>query len=362
MGSGVVKHRSRHRWTVFGGAFALIAACSHPQAVPTPAQELHQQSAVQDLMRERTSDSAPVNYVIAPGDRVRVGVQQMNELSGELRVSEQGAITLALLGPVEIAGLTERQAAAKLQTALLDYVREPSVSVTVTEIHGRQVSVLGAVLKPGVYPIRGANLTVADMVTQAGGMTKDAGGIIYFSPADSSEDVAARQEAAAALHLDAKAPGLFADSKRSVAIDLTPLYQGRQVPDLLLPVRAGDMIVVATAGEVYVEGWVNNPGALKLTRGMTLTNAISGAGGMHFGAADSQVTLQRKGLGGETKTYVVDYASITTGSTPDVYLENGDHVDVASNPAKSVPWGMFTFVKSVFSFGVSGTVPTVGAK
>jgi polysaccharide export outer membrane protein len=330
--------------------------------VPTPAQELRQQSAVQDLMRERTSESAPVNYVIAAGDRVRVNVQQMNELNGELRVSEQGTITLSLLGPVEIASLTERQAAAKLQAALVDYVKEPTVSLTVAEIHGSQVSVLGAVLKPGVYPIRGANLTVADMVTQAGGMTKDAGTVIYFSPADSSEDVGARREAAAALHLDTKAPALFADSKRSVAIDLTPLYQGRQVPELLLPVRAGDMIVVASAGEVFVEGWVNNPGALKLTRGMTLTNAILSAGGMHFGAADSQVTLQRKSLGGETKTYVVDYASISTGSIPDVYLENGDHVEVASNPAKSVPWGVFSFLKSVMSFGVTGNAPTVGAK
>jgi polysaccharide biosynthesis/export protein len=356
-----VKHSSRDVWVVLAGC-VLVAACSHPQAVPTPAQELHQQSSVQDLMRERTSESAPVNYVIAAGDRVRVTVQQMDELSGELRVSEQGTITLSLLGSVEIAGLTERQAATKLQAALVDYVKGPSVALTVTEIHGSQASVLGAVLKPGVYPIRGANLTVADMVTQAGGMTKDAGTVIYFSPADSSEDASARREAAAALHLDAKAPGLFADSKKSVAIDLTPLYQGRQVPELMLPVRPGDMIVVASAGEVFVEGWVNNPGALKLTRGMTLTHAISGAGGMHFGAADSQVTLQRKSLGGETKTYVVDYAAINAGSTPDVYLENGDHVEVASNPAKSVPWGVFSFMKSVFSFGVSGNVPTVGAK
>ena len=350
------------RSIVAAAAVCTLVACSHPHAAPTPAQELRQDSSVSELIRRRSSETGTVNYVIASGDRVRIGVQQMNELSGELRVSEQGTVTLSLLGPVGIAGLTERQAAEKIRAALVDYVKGPEVSVNVTEIHGSEVSVMGAVLKPGAYPIRGSNLTIADLVTQAGGMTRDAGTVIYFSPATGSEESAQRREAAAALHLDAKQPGLFADAKQTVAIDLTPLYQGRQVPGLTVPVRAGDMIVVSSAGEVLVEGWVNHPGALKLTRGMTLTHAILSAGGMHFGAADSQVTLQRQSLGGETKTIVVDYASIATGSSPDVYLENGDRVEVASNPAKSVPWGVFSFLKTVFTFGVGGNMGTVGAK
>ena len=340
---------------------ALAPACSRPETVLSAAQELKQEANIQALIRSRTSETAPVNYQIAAGDRVRVRVQQMEELTGEFRVSEQGTITLSLLGAVPVAGLTERQAAEKLRSALGDYVKGPQVSVAVSEIHGSQVSVMGAVASPGVYPIRGSNLTVADMVTQAGGMTKDAGTVIYFSPSTGSEEAAGRREAAASLRLDARAPGLFAESKQSVAIDLTPLYQGREVPELALPVRAGDMIVVSAAGEVFVEGWVNNPGALKLTRGMTLTNAILSAGGLHFGAAESKVKLQRKSLSGETKTYGVDYASISAGDIPDVYLENGDRVEVVSNPAKSVPWSVFSFLKTIFSFGVGGNVGTVGA-
>jgi len=345
------------------GALLLVAGCSRPEMVPSSSQELRQDGNLQALLAERGKESADVNYKIASGDRIRVAVQQMTELTGEFRVSEQGAIVLSLVGSVAVGGLTERQAAEKLRVALADYVKDPQVSVSVTEIHGSQVSVMGAVAKPGVYPIRGKNLTVADLVTQAGGMTKDAGTVIYFSPASASEDTAAVRQAAAGLQLDArKTPGLFADAKQSVAIDLTPLYQGRQVPELALPVRAGDMIVVSAAGEVFVDGWVNHPGALKLTRGMTLTHAILGAGGMHFGASDAIVTLQRRALSGETKTYQVNYASIAAGGTPDVYLENGDRVEVASNPAKSVPWGMYSFLKTVFTFGVGGNIPTVGAK
>jgi polysaccharide export outer membrane protein len=330
--------------------------------VLSSAQDLKQDGHVADLLRTRTSQQRSVNYLIAVGDRVQIRVQQMDELNGEFRVSDKGTIVLSLLGSVPVAGLTERQAAEKLGAALADYVKEPQITVAVSEIHGSQVSVMGAVARPGVYPVRGGDLTIADMVTQAGGMTKDAGTMIYFSPASGSEETTARREAAAALRLDATAPGLFAEAKQSVAIDLTPLYQGKEVPELALPVRPGDMIVVSSAGEVFVEGWVNHPGALKLTRGMTLSHAILSAGGMHFGAADGKVKLQRKSLSGETKTYGVDYASISSGGSPDVYLENGDRVEVSANPAKSVPWGVFSFVKTIFSFGVSGNVPTVGAK
>jgi polysaccharide export outer membrane protein len=355
-----------HRFSMVAGLFGaslIFASCSRPEIVPSSAEDTKQDGTVQALLQERGKQSTDVNYKIASGDRLRVTVQQMNELTGELRVSEQGTIVLSLLGPVQVGGFTERQAAEKLRVALADYVKDPQVGVAVTEIHGSQVSVMGAVAKPGVYPLRGRDLTVADLVTQAGGMTKDAGTVIYFSPANGSEETAAIREAAAGLRLDArKTPGLFADSKQSVAIDLTPLYQGRQVPELALPVRPGDMIVVAAAGEVFVDGWVNNPGALKLTRGMTLTHAILGAGGMHFGASNGNVTLHRRALSGETKTYTVNYASIASGGTADVYLENGDHVEVASNPVKSVPWGLFSFAKSIFSFGVGGNIPTVGAK
>jgi polysaccharide export outer membrane protein len=286
----------------------------------------------------------------------------MEELTGERRVSEQGTIVLSLLGAVPVGGLTERQTADKLRGALAEFVKDPQVTVAIAEIHGSQVSVMGAVSKPGVYPVRGLDKTIADLITQAGGMTKEAGTAVYFSPSTGSKDLESRRETAAALRLDSSAPGLFAQSGTAITIDLTPLYQGRNVPDLLLPVRPGDMIVVSASGEIFVEGWVNNPGAFKLARAMTLTQAIAAAGGMHFGGADGKVKLVRKSPTGENKTFGVEYAAISDGTAPDVYLESGDHIEIGANPAKSIPWGLFSFLKSIFSFGVSGNAPTVGAK
>ena len=344
------------------GSIGLLASCSRPELVLSSAQELKQDRRIDDLFRARSQEGAPVNYAIAPGDTLQVRVQQMEELSGELRVSEQGTIVLPLLGAVPVVGLTEHQTAEKLRAALADFVKDPQVSVAVAEIHGSQVSVMGAVGHPGVYPLRGLNRTIADLITQAGGMTKEAGTAIYFSPTTGSDEIEARRKAAASLQLDSKTPGLFARSDAAVTIELTPLYQGRKVPELALPVRPGDMIVVSATGEVFVEGWVNHPGAFRLTRGMTVTQAISGAGGLHFGGATGKVNLSRKSPTGENKTYAVDFVSISSGSVPDVYLENGDRIAVGANPAKAGPWGVFSFLKTIFSFGISGNTPTVGAK
>jgi polysaccharide biosynthesis/export protein len=338
-----------------------LMACS-PQMPPPRPQDLAQAGRLQALLRERESAANPVNYVIAGGDKLNIRVQQMQELSGEFRVSEDGKVTLSLLGPVELAGLTEPKASEKLAHLLAEFVKDPQVTVSVAEIHGSQVSIMGAVARPGAYPIRGFNQTIADVITQAGGLTKDAGSSIYFSPAGESTGVGERRETAADLGLGGTAPGLFAGVQHSLTIDLMPLYQGRNVPDLLMPVRPGDMIVVSAAGEVFVDGWVNNPGALKLARGMTLTQAIANAGGMHFGAATRNVALRRKVREGDVESYGIDYEAIAAGTTPDVYLESGDRIAVAANPTKSVPWGIFSFFKSIFSFGVSGNVGTVGAK
>jgi hypothetical protein len=45
------------------------------------------------------------------------------------------------------------------------------------------------------------------------------------------------------------------------------------------------------------------------------------------------------------------------GADPDLYLENGDRIRVGANPVKVVPWGVYAFVKGIFSFSVGGGVP-----
>ena len=65
--------------------------------------------------------------------------------------------------------------------------------------------------------------------------------------------------------------------------------------------------------------------------------------------------FQRAGVDGEVKTYRIDYQRILNGQEPDLPLDTGDKIQVASNPVKVVPWAVFAFVKGIVTFGVGGS-------
>jgi polysaccharide export outer membrane protein len=314
-----------------------------------------QSKALARLLSERARGTSPVNYAIVAGDLLTIRVQDMSELSEQFRVSEKGSIVLPLIGRFDVAGLSAEQAAEKLRDRLREYATAPEVTIAVAEFQGARVSVVGAVGSPGVYPLHGFDETITDVLSEAGGLSRDAGTKIYFSPAGESEDVRAGGEAAAGLNL-AAAPGMVATSPKAIEIDLTRLYQGRSIPALELPLRGGDTILVPSAGEVYVDGWVNNPGGFSLTRALTVTQAVSNAGGMHFAGSGHGLVLQRASRTGEVETYRVDYQRIVDGSDADLYLQNGDRIRVGANPVKVVPWGVYAVVKGIFSYSVGGSV------
>lgn len=95
-------------------------------------------------------------YRIVPGDVLKVEVFQVEELSSEEKVSEDGDIVMPLIGPVRVAGMTPKEAEARLAAILgKDYLQNPQVDIDVTESTSQQVTVMGAVNKPGVFPIAG---------------------------------------------------------------------------------------------------------------------------------------------------------------------------------------------------------------
>src|SRR2546430_2126480 len=98
-----------------------------------------------------------------------------------------------------------------------------------------------------------------------------------------------------------------------VEIDLTDLCQGRPVPSLMLPVRDGDRIFVRPSGQVFVEGWVEKPDPYDLLPAMTLTQAVTKAGGLHFAASPASVTLSREDRTGIRHDYRVDYPALANG-------------------------------------------------
>ena len=91
------------------------------------------------------------DYVLGPGDIVKITVFQNPDLTTETRVAETGAITFPLIGAVGVAGQSagavERIIAQKLRDG--GFVNRPQVNVNVLQFKSIQVSVLGQVNRPG---------------------------------------------------------------------------------------------------------------------------------------------------------------------------------------------------------------------
>lgn len=114
-------------------------------------------------------------YRIGVDDIVQVTVWRSPELSATVPVRPDGMISVPLLGDVRAGGLTPAEVAKDIKTRLAAYVREPQVSVILSELRSHEylsrVSVAGAVQTPTSLRYR-QGMTVLDAVLAAGGVTE----------------------------------------------------------------------------------------------------------------------------------------------------------------------------------------------
>jgi len=83
-------------------------------------------------------------------------------------VDQDGSIQLPLIGSVPVFGLTTAQARAALEKRLVQYLKEPVVSLRLVNF---RVSVLGDVSRPGVYPVNNERVSVSEALSMAGDLT-----------------------------------------------------------------------------------------------------------------------------------------------------------------------------------------------
>lgn len=117
---------------------------------------------------------AKVPDVISPGDKIRVTVFQVDSLSGEFQVEQNGQIDFPLIGIVQAQGHTPSEFAKILASRLGERnLRNPNVQVAVTERAQQTITVEGAVRQAAVVPIPG-QATLLQAIALAGGTTEDA--------------------------------------------------------------------------------------------------------------------------------------------------------------------------------------------
>ena len=308
------------------------------------------------LWQRRTQERTLADHPIGPGDVLELSVPAIEELKDRtVRVSGEGTIMLPYVGVVRTAGMTDNQVSTEIRRRLEKYMYHPEVSLFVREYRSRQVAVMGAVTKPGLYTLASGTDTILDMLGAAGGMTEGAASHILFIPAEPAVNSApAGRPVASPLRFVSTTP-LPANAKdvNPITIDLQALGRGENQMHLAVPVRPGDVILVPSAGQVLVEGWVDKPGSYKITPELTVLGAVAAAGGPLFPADTSAVKVIRPERGNGKIALLADLDKIKRGAQPDIPVRAGDVIEVSSSAAKMVPYGFYRFFTSVLSVGAS---------
>jgi polysaccharide export outer membrane protein len=252
------------------------------------------------------TDRFVTEYRIGPKDLLEIKVREDVKLNTEVRVTEQGKINLAYVNEIYVEGLTSAELERRLAELYSPFLRDPHVAVTIKERQSKQVSILGAVSKPGFVQLFGRT-TLLEVITAAGGLTREAAReiiIIRTSPDGTTSNL-------------------------KIPIDDLML---KGDPKYNIPLEAGDSVIVQIdrTVQVYVYGQVKSPGALNVlqSRVPTVTQAIAQAGGFTERAARRRVAVTRKGADGKEQTFDINVARIQANRDSDFQLQDGDTVYV----------------------------------
>jgi polysaccharide biosynthesis/export protein len=125
-----------------------------------------------------TAATPDYTYIIGPGDVVNIIVWRNPELSMSVPVRPDGKITSALIEDLPALGKDSTTLARDMEKALAKYVRDPVVTVVVTNFNGpysEQIRILGEAARPQVLAYR-QNMTLLDVMIAVGGITDFANG------------------------------------------------------------------------------------------------------------------------------------------------------------------------------------------
>ena len=117
----------------------------------------------------QSSQLLDADYQISPLDKLKINVFQVPDLSGDYQVDLTGRIAMPLIGAVKAVDMTTDQLQTELKTKLSEtYLKNPDVTVGITESTGSNITVEGSVNSPGVFPVPG-KITLLQAIAMARG-------------------------------------------------------------------------------------------------------------------------------------------------------------------------------------------------
>ncbi|MBN2212439.1 MAG: SLBB domain-containing protein [Sedimentisphaerales bacterium] len=331
----------RFWWLTLGGMALLLLAtgCSFLQP-STPEQlaafcqagKVTSQNNAVDVMSEQAAGP----YRLVAGDLLEVHLPGLMTESGTTavsqetpktvmhlcRIDESGLIKLPLAGEVAAAGKTLKETELRIEQAVYPrYFRHrPTIVVTVRSYYTQNVTVMGGVMRSGVYELHHDEMTLVGAVSRAGGFTPEGASSIRVRRAgeNNAEEI---------INVS------FNDGETSI-------------PAITL--QGGDIVEVEPAQlrRVTVVGLVQRPGVFswRVDQAYNVMQALADAGGVDMIAAPEYVSIYRTNPDGEHIEAVVRMNEDGPASLAAIALQTGDVVCVEQTLTTQVR----QFLNSVF--------------
>jgi polysaccharide export outer membrane protein len=262
------------------------------------------------------------DLVIGPNDTVTVVALNLEEISKPWRVSSSGDLNLYLVGRIHAAGMTVEKLEREIAMRLKEYVRDPQVTVYVSQVVSRPVTVSGTVARPGVLQLDGQTTLFAVLV-QAG--VRETATTVQVSRRLENGPI----RSPLARKSDDNAYTIVAFPLQSVMSG-----NGENANFNLLPDDIVSVSEERRTRAVYITGEVLKPGMIELATQDTvnLTKALAMAGGFTRSAKPSRTMIRHvneKGV--ETALAFVDATKVGSGKVKDLLLSDGDILVIPSN-------------------------------
>jgi len=297
------------KFLIFVGALFMCAAACLAQA-PSPSIG----AAVGDD-----------RYRIGFQDTLDIQVFRHPDLNRRSQVNPDGTINLFRIDqPIVAVCKTELELAKEIAKAYeKDYLRNPEVNVVAVERKSQAVTVIGAVKKPGSYYID-KRIQLLTLLGFAEGPDLEHVGtrLVVFRPGSVSNCKAAGP--------GAEAPN---DKTELFAFKLRDVEEGKST----FWMEPGDVVSVQVSDKVYVYGNVNKQGVFDMKEPLTLTQALTAAGGMKSATEMDNIRVVRQKPGTTEHTeFVYNFKEIAKGNAADPFLEPNDIVAVSRDKTQSI--------------------------
>lgn len=324
---------------VFAATILLSACGGEERFKETVTLEQFQESSAQLKEQEqqtmiKATAAPPVlpggaegsDYLLGPGDLLSVKVFESEELNTEVRVSSRGIINLPLLKDVNVLNMTAAEAEQKIEDLYREtYLHDPHVAIYIKEHMSKQITLVGAVEKPGTYEYV-SRRRLLDVLAMGSGLSIKAGSVAYITRQD-------HRTGESFYYL----------------VDLDDLVKNGNMAHNY-PILGGDVVFVPESGNCFVDGAVRKPGTYPISNNMTIAEAISMAGGLAGWADDDKVKLIRyMGRGNPRQVVSLSYTDLQSGIGDTLVLKDQDIIYAESSAAGKL------FSGSGFTLGFMGT-------